>query len=104
VCRCGGGEQEYDYSEERVVDRIPVFTTQPQKKLVNEGSQIRYLPNPSCPPPFLTEDRGVEKCPEAKMSLCKKYKEEVPLMVTSLKIGEFSVMNICSVAYNGYVQ
>jgi hypothetical protein len=46
VCRCGGGEQEYDYSEERVVDRIPVFTTQPQKKLVNEGSQIRYLPNP----------------------------------------------------------
>ena len=40
----GGREEagpEDDYAEERVVDRVPVFTTPPLRKLVNEGDRIR---------------------------------------------------------------
>ena len=36
----GAGEE--DYPDEKVVERIPVFTTPSLRRLVNEGDRIRY--------------------------------------------------------------
>ena len=36
------GARDDDYPDEKVVERIPVFTTPSLRRLVNEGDRIRY--------------------------------------------------------------